>query len=137
MVQESLSIIEERLSQIDHEIEEYRKCIEALEEEKRNLLNNENAETERIKVTEKHKVENISINRTNSAKDKAEFLLDLFYSRRDVYALRSKNKENKTTYYPKCHYFWSEACKKRQMKEKGIKGGKNICEDCSFKIYDE
>ena len=23
------------------------------------------------------------------------------------------------------------------MKEKGIKGGKNICEDCSFKIYDE
>lgn len=52
MVQESLSKIEERLSQIDHEIEEYRKCIEALEEEKKNILNNENAETERIKATE-------------------------------------------------------------------------------------
>ena len=51
MVQESLSKIEERLSQIDHEIEEYRKCIESLEEEKKNLLNNENAETERIKAT--------------------------------------------------------------------------------------
>ena len=71
MVQESLSKIEERLSQIDHEIEESRKCIEALEEEKKNLLNNENAETERIKATEKHKVENISINRTKSEKDKA------------------------------------------------------------------
>ena len=78
MVQESLSKIEERLSQIEHEIEEYRKCIESLEEEKKNLLNNENAETERIKATEKHKVENISINRTNSAKDKAEFLLFYF-----------------------------------------------------------
>lgn len=115
MVQESLSKIEERLSQIDHEIEEYRKCIEALEEEKKNLLNNENAETERIKATEKHKVENISINRTNSAKDKAEFLLDLFYSRRDVYAVRSKNKDNKTAYYPKCRYFWSEVCKKKVL----------------------
>ncbi|MDD6841692.1 MAG: hypothetical protein PUD65_10350 [Spirochaetales bacterium] len=51
MVQESLSKIEERLSQIDHKIEEYRKCIESLEEEKKNLLNNENAETERIKAT--------------------------------------------------------------------------------------
>lgn len=51
MVQESLSKIEERLSQIEHEIEEYGKCIEALEEEKKNLLNNENAETERIKAT--------------------------------------------------------------------------------------
>ena len=99
MVQESLSKIEERLSQIDHKIEEYRKCIESLEEEKKNLLNNENAETERIKATEKHKVENISINRTKSAKDKAEFLLDLFYSRRDVYAVRSKNRGNKTTIY--------------------------------------
>ena len=137
MVQESLSKIEERLSQIDHEIEEYRKCIEALEEEKKNLLNNENAETERIKATEKHKVENISINRTNSAKDKAEFLLDLFYSRRDVYAVRFKNKDNKTAYYPKCRYFWSEVCKKKQMKGKEIKGGKNICDDCSFKVYDE
>ena len=137
MVQESLSIIEERLSQIDHEIEEYRKCIEALEEEKKNLLNNENAETERIKATEKHKVENISINRTNSAKDKAEFLLDLFYSRRDVYAVRFKNKDNKTAYYPKCRYFWSEVCKKKQLKGKEIKGGKNICDDCSFKVYDE
>lgn len=137
MVQESLSKKEERLSQIDHEIEEYRKCIEALEEEKKNLLNNENAETERIKATEKHKVENISINRTNSAKDKAEFLLDLFYSRRDVYAVRSKNKDNKTAYYPKCRYFWSEVCKKKQLKGKEIKGGKNICDDCSFKVYDE
>ena len=137
MVQESLSIIEERLSQIDHEIEEYRKCIEALEEEKKNLLNNENAENERIKATEKHKVENISINRTNSAKDKAEFLLDLFYSRRDVYAVRFKNKDNKTAYYPKCRYFWSEVCKKKQLKGKEIKGGKNICDDCSFKVYDE
>lgn len=72
MVQESLSIIEERLSQIDHEIEEYRKCIEALEEEKKNILNNENAEIKSIKATEKHKVENISINRTNSAKDNVE-----------------------------------------------------------------
>ena len=71
MVQESLSKIEERLSQIDHEIEEYRKFIESLKEEKKNILNNENAETERIKATEKHKVENISINRTKSAKDKA------------------------------------------------------------------
>ena len=71
MVQESLSKIEERLYQIDHEIEEYRKCIESLEEEKKNFLNNENAETERIKATEKHKVENISINRIKSAKDKA------------------------------------------------------------------
>lgn len=137
MVQESLSKIEERLSQIDHKIEEYRKCIEALEEEKKNILNNENAETERIKATEKHKVENISINRTNSAKDKAEFLLDLFYSRRDVYAVRFKNKDNKTAYYPKCRYFWSEVCKKKQLKGKEIKGGKNICDDCSFKVYDE
>ena len=137
MVQESLSKIEERLSQIEHEIEEYRKCIESLEEEKKNLLNNENAETERIKATEKHKVENISINRTNSAKDKAEFLLDLFYSRRDVYAVRFKNKDNKTAYYPKCRYFWSEVCKKKQLKGKEIKGGKNICDDCSFKVYDE
>ena len=108
-----------------------------MEEEKKNLLNNENAETERIKATEKHKVENISINRTNSAKDKAEFLLDLFYSRRDVYAVRFKNKDNKTAYYPKCRYFWSEVCKKKQMKGKEIKGGKNICDDCSFKVYDE
>lgn len=51
MVQESLSKIEERLSQIDHEIEEYRKFIESLKEEKKNILNNENAETERIKAT--------------------------------------------------------------------------------------
>ena len=108
-----------------------------MEEEKKNILNNENAETERIKATEKHKVENISINRTNSAKDKAEFLLDLFYSRRDVYAVRFKNKDNKTAYYPKCRYFWSEVCKKKQMKGKEIKGGKNICDDCSFKVYDE
>ena len=108
-----------------------------MEEEKKNILNNENAETERIKATEKHKVENISINRTNSAKDKAEFLLDLFYSRRDVYAVRFKNKDNKTAYYPKCRYFWSEVCKKKQLKGKEIKGGKNICDDCSFKVYDE
>ena len=116
MTPKTSSSIKERISKIDQQIEEYKKCIEALEEVKN---------------------ENCSINRTSSAKDKAEFLLDLFYARRDVYALRSKNKENKTTYYPKCHYFWSEACKKRQIKEKGIKGGKNICEDCSFKIYDE
>ena len=51
MVQESLSKIEERLSQIDPKIEEYRKCIEALEKEKKNILNNENAEIESIKAT--------------------------------------------------------------------------------------
>ena len=70
-----------------------------MKEEKKNILNNENAETERIKATEKHKVENISINRTKSAKDKAEFLLDLFYSRRDVYTVRFTNRGNKTTIY--------------------------------------
>lgn len=144
MTPETSSSIKERISKIDQQIEEYKKCIEALEKEKINLQNEEKQfrllqktlENENIR-NEEEKNENCSINRTSSAKEKAEFLLDLFYSRRDVYALRSKNKENKTTYYPKCHYFWSEACKKRQMKEKGIKGGKNICEDCSFKIYDE
>ena len=145
MVQESFSRIKERLSEIDHKIEAYKKCIEALEEEKINLLKEkslvcfekENAERESKKNKEEQKAENVTINRKNSAKEKADFLLNLFYSRRDVYAVRAKNKENKTTYYPKCHYFWSEPCKKRQMKEKGIKGGKNICDDCSFKIYDE
>lgn len=70
-------------------------------------------------------------------KRRLSFFLIFFYSRRDIYAVRSKNKENKTTYYPKCHYFWSEVCKKRKLKEEGKKGGKKDCEDCEFKIYDE
>ena len=127
MTPETSSSIKERISKIDLQIEEYKKCIEVLEEEKKKLqkeekqflLAQETLENENNK-SEEEKNENYSINKTISAKDKAEFLLDLFYSRRDVYALRSKNKENKTTYYPKCHYFWSEVCKKRQMKEKGM-----------------
>ena len=127
MTPETSSSIKERISKIDQQIEEYKKCIEALEEEKKNLqkeekqflLVQETLENENIR-SEEVKNENYSINRTSSAKEKAEFLLDLFYARRDVYALRSKNKENKTTYFSMCHYFWSEVCKKRQMKEKGM-----------------
>ena len=127
MTPETTSSIKERISIIDQQIEEYKKCIEALEKEKINLQNEEKQfrllqntlENEDIR-SEEVKNENCSINRASSAKEKAEFLFDIFYSRRDVYALRSKNKENKTTYYPKCHYFWSEVCKKRQMKEKGM-----------------
>ena len=95
MTPETSSSIKERISKIDQQIEEYKKCIEALEKEKINLQNEEKQfllvqETvvnENIR-NEEEKNENCSINRASSAKEKAEFLLDLFYSRRDVYALR-------------------------------------------------
>ena len=47
---------------------------------------------------------------SDSKEEKAEFLLSLFSPRQDIYATRSKNKDGKTIYYPKCVNFWKPGC---------------------------
>ena len=47
---------------------------------------------------------------SDSIEEKAEFLLSLFSPRQDIYATRAKNKNGKTTYYPKCVNFWKPGC---------------------------
>ena len=51
-----------------------------------------------------------SIKPSDSKEIKAAFLLSMFSPRLDIYALRSKNREGKTTYYPKCLNFWKAGC---------------------------
>lgn len=71
--------IKERIFQIDQKIDEYKRYIKELEEEKLSLQMEENRrDDEKPVVLEKLETEPVSLNRTNSAKEKAEFLLDFF-----------------------------------------------------------
>ena len=67
------------------------------------------------------------IRQNDSATAKAEFMLELFDPRKDIYATRERNKGGKTVYYPRCRNLWKEGCYRK------IPGIHNIpCSDCSL-----
>ena len=145
MTQERIDSLKGQVEEIDKEINRYKACLAELEAKKNELLASLQIEEEELISSQDGNTDEFSdkqgcplfLNKSSSVKEKSEFLLNLFYSRRDVYAVRFKTKDKRTMYSPKCLAFWSEACRKKQHKDAGEKAGKKDCEECPFKSYDK
>lgn len=145
MTQERIDCLKGQVEEVDKEINRYKARLAELEAKKNELLASLQIEEEELISSQDGNTDEFSdkqgcplfLNKSSSVKEKSEFLLNLFYSRRDVYAVRFKTKDKRTMYSPKCLAFWSEACRKKQHKDAGEKAGKKDCEECPFKSYDK
>lgn len=79
-----------------------------------------------------------TITKEASLLEKAEFLFDLFYARRDVCAGRWYNKKTQTkSYSPRCLNSLHPNCPRNQFYRNGRKGIKPDCSECSIKLYEQ
>ena len=79
-----------------------------------------------------------TITKEASLLEKAEFLFDLFYARRDVCAGRWYNKKTQTkSYSPRCLNSLHPNCPRNQFYKNGRKGIKPDCSECSIKLYEQ
>lgn len=105
----SLDKAREKLYGLDEEIKSLSSKLEELMRKRENLA--QVVAKLQINVTiPSLNLHQVLIKPSDSIEEKAEFLLSLFSPRQDIYATRAKNKNGKTTYYPKCVNFWKPGC---------------------------
>lgn len=126
----SLESLEAEESMLLKHLSEIRKRLKEVQDLKKSLEADESLSIKEIELGEP------SITKEALIEEKAEFLLDLFKSRRDVYAVRSWNNEKKrASYYTKCYNAWSSNCPKKIHKQNERKGPYPGCSDCNVKKH--
>ena len=130
LAEPSLERLEAEEAELLSELYEIKKRLKEIEEIKANLKKDDDLKLLEIETVEPHITQDASI------EDKAEFVLDLFMCRRDVYSLRKWNAETgKAQYYPKCFNSWTPVCPKLIHKESGKKGPFPKCTECKEKKF--
>ena len=116
-IETKLSTLEDRIGQLQTELNELIK--------QKRLLNEKLSELHESERIPSIKLKDPRILSSASSAQKASFMLELFSPRKDIYATREYNREGKTTYYPKCMNFWKDGCYRKDQSKKGLP-----CHDC-------
>lgn len=123
--------VEKKLCELDAKIKELTSEIQELIR-KRDFLAQSLAELKDRNVIPPITQLSAQVHPTDSTYAKAAFLLSLFSPRTDIYALRSRTKDGRTTYYPKCINLWKAGCYRLESGKE-----KKPCSECAQNVKAE
>lgn len=133
-ITENLSITEKEIEILKERLINLKNQLSQKEEKRHHLI--DKLKESSIKHQE-IKLEEPKITKNAEPDTKAAFLLDLFYGRRDVYAVRRWNeKAGRAAYSPRCLNFWTDRCLLKRHKNEGG-GEKPDCNKCDARMYEE
>lgn len=123
--------VEKKLCELDAKIKDLSSEIQELIR-KRDFLAQSLAELKDRNVIPPIAQVSAQVHPTDSIYAKAAFLLSLFSPRTDIYALRSRTKDGRTTYYPKCINLWKAGCYRLESGKE-----KKPCSECAHNVKAE